>query len=179
MASAANRASSAEARRTAGMIPVSLIQEQIASLVMLTVRYSLNDYSLNDIPAGGHIHLRRGGQIRTNQIQIGQSNIAIGLLGIQIVQQRGASILISKVHLVPHIGSQPQVPCLIRLQKIHVLHEGPVSAVDIVINLRFGRVPQTLVAADIDLRARLLSLVPVEDAQRNIDASANRLIFVW
>ena len=65
---------------------------------------------------------------------------------------------------------------LVRLQKIHVLDQRPVGGIDVVEDLRLGGVPQPLVAADVDLRARFLALIPVEDAQRDADTGADVLL---
>jgi hypothetical protein len=64
------------------------------------------------------------------------------------------------------IRRQLQVLGLVRLQKIHALDQRPVGGIDVVEDLRLGGIPQSLVAADIDLGARLLALIAVEDAQR-------------
>ena len=59
--------------------------------------------------------------------------------------------------------------------RFNVLHQRQVGRIDVVEYLRLGGVLQAFVAADIDLRARLLALVAVEDAQRNADADAEML----
>ena len=130
----------------------------------------------NDLATDGKIHLTCGGQIRTNQIQVRQPGVPIGFLRIQIIQQRRTAVPIRKRHLVANIGCQRQVFVLVRLQKIHVLDQRPVSGIDIVEDLRLVGVPQTFVAADVDLRARLLALIAVEDAQRNADTAADGVV---
>ena len=65
--------------------------------------------SWNHLPAHRHVHLGRRGQIRANQIQIGQTRVAIGLLRIQIIQQRSAAVSVRESDFVARVFGQFQV----------------------------------------------------------------------
>ena len=56
---------------------------------------------------------------------------------------------------------------LVGLEQVDGAPEGDPGGIHIVENLRFGGIPQFLVAADIHLRTRFLALVAVENSQRN------------
>src|SRR5580704_14294121 len=43
--------------------------------------------SFENLSAHGHVHLRGRSQIGTNQVQVSKARIAVGLLGIQEIQE--------------------------------------------------------------------------------------------
>ena len=104
----------------------------------------------DNLPARGHVHLGRGSQVRTNQIQIRQSSVPIGFLRIQEIQQRCAAVLEGKRHPVANIGRQRQIFGLIRPKKIQGLDQRPVGGIHVAEDLGLGGVPQSFVAADVE-----------------------------
>ena len=69
-----------------------------------------------------------------------------------------------------------QVFRLVRPQQNQRAVQRGVARVDVAEHQCFGGVAQSLIACDVELRAQLLSLVAVENAQRDADTGAERLV---
>src|SRR6516225_5785475 len=68
-----------------------------------------------------------------------------------------------------------QVLSLVGFQKVNVAHEKRVSGVDIAVDLRLDAAAQFFSAVDVNLCSLLLSLVFIEDSQRDSDAGSDRV----
>ena len=76
-----------------------------------------SDVSFDNLPAYGEIQLGRGGQIRTDQVQIGELDAPVVALGIEKIEQRCAAALVGKGHGVADRRRLLQVLRLVGLEE--------------------------------------------------------------
>src|ERR1700722_10351476 len=81
-------------------------------------------------------------------------------------------MLVGEKNRIPYTDRLLQIFGLIGAKQGQISVESGEGGVDVAEDLRLRRVPQLFAVADVDLRAQLLSLIAVEDAQRNADIDA-------
>src|ERR1700739_1384285 len=118
--------------------------------------------SLDVLPAHSQIQLRRGRQIRTNQVYVAELHGAVVALRIQKIEQRGSAMLIRKVHGIADSNRLVEISSFIGLQKNHIAVYQGVGGIDIAEHLRLGGVQQFLVSIDVQLGAKLFPLIAVK-----------------
>jgi hypothetical protein len=133
------------------------------------------DVSLDYLPAYGHIHLGCGRQVRANQVHVIQLHAAVVRLCVQVIQQRAPAVLIGKENRVAHPDRHLQVLGFVRAQQNQIAFERGIAGIYVAEHLCLGRIAQSFIAGDIELRAQLLSLVAVENTQRDADTDADRI----
>ncbi len=84
-------------------------------------------------------------------------------------------MLIRKQNRVPHPDRLLQVLGLIRPEQHQVAFERDVAGIYVTEHACFGGVAQSFIARDIELRAQLLSLVAVKDAEGDGETDAERI----
>ena len=100
---------------------------------------------------------------------------AVVLLSLQEIQQGRSAVLIGEGDGLADPGRAFEILRLIWPEQRQIAVERRVRGIDIAEHLRFGRRPKPFVAADIQLGALLLSLIPIEDAEGDVNANADRI----
>lgn len=130
---------------------------------------------MEDFLLDNKVQLSGKRQIGTDQLDIGQLNDPIVALSVEEVDERSAAVLISECNRVAHAGGLVAILLPVRHEQLNVTAQLLQRGVDIVEDLRLGRVRSTGASVDIDQRALLFALVLVEDPQGNVDAEAKGL----
>src|SRR5271157_461934 len=169
-ASAANMASSAECRRTAGMIPISSIRARTSSLVIRSFCYESKQ-----VPGSNRLaKLLQRRQISRHRLAVGELSGAIGALGVQEIEQgQGAApvrVLADIAALLRHI----QIARSKELRDLRALLQPLVRISHVRQNLPAGRLLLLLRLPDRNPRLRNITLVSVENRQRNTERPGGR-----
>jgi hypothetical protein len=93
---------------------------------------------LKNLPPDRHIHLGRRGHISADQSHIGQTHIAVLLLGVQIAQQGCAAVVVGQGHDVAGLKCLGEVLALVGLEQIDILQQRVIGRIHIVEDLRLG-----------------------------------------
>ena len=80
---------------------------------------------------------------------------------------------------IAHVRRSLQVIRPVSSQERHVAVNGRVGRINITEDPGLGGIKQPLIAAYIDLRPRLLTLILIEDAERAADAGADGVVVEW
>src|SRR5579871_1925080 len=65
--------------------------------------------SLQELSAHGHVHLRGSNHVGTNQVQVSEAGVAIGLFRVQKIQERRTAVLIRKTDPVSIILGEREI----------------------------------------------------------------------
>ena len=127
---------------------------------------------MNYLASYGKIQLSGSGQIGADELHVGQLHGPEVALRVEKIHERCPAVLVRVCHGVADSQRLVVVLRLVWLEQGHAALHLHVGRVHVAEDLRSRGFSQLLIAAYIDLSALLLALVPVEDAERNVDAGA-------
>ena len=93
-------------------------------------------FSLNDLAAYRQIQLSRGGQIRSNQIQICHLRGPVVSLRVQIIHQRRLAVLKAKANCSRTSAASAGTWSLYGFSRVQRAHQREVGRIDVVEHLR-------------------------------------------